>query len=144
MYRRAVYYAAAAGIGIAAYSVLVSPLSPATHSLMGDWQAADGAPMAAAAAASALLLRRVLRRPGRLALALGGLGCALLTAVFYTGAILFLEGLYGGDTLLGAAEGLLVGCHHGPILLVLSAHVSVPMGILGAAPLRKIEPPSRA
>ena len=50
------YHLAAAVIGILVYSMLVSPLSPATHSVMGDWQTFEGSPMAAASVAAAWLV----------------------------------------------------------------------------------------
>jgi hypothetical protein len=130
------YHLAAAAIGILVYSMLVSPLSPATHSVMGDWQALEGAPMVPASVAAAWILRRLILCRGWLGLVVGGACCALLTGVFYSSAILILEGIHGESSPSGIAMGGLMGLYYGPVFFGLSAHVSVPAGILGAAVLR--------
>jgi hypothetical protein len=100
--------------------------------------------MVGAALASAWLLRGVLMRPGRVPLVVGGVSCALLASVLYSSAILILEGIHGDSSPSGIAMGGFMGLYYGPVLFGLSAHVSVPAGILGAAVLRYAGQPETA
>lgn len=133
------YYLTASLIGLVAYALLASPLSPRSADILGGWHPLAVLPMVAAATISAVALRSVVRHESKSSLLVAGVACPFLSSLLFAGLFGFLERKVQGGLAVGSAMAeALLGCVYGPLYCGLLAYFTIPLGILGVMALRRV------
>jgi hypothetical protein len=133
------YYLTASLIGLLAYALLASPLSPRSADILGGWHPLAVLPMVAAATISATALRRVVDRQSKSSIVVAGVAHPFLSSLVFAALFGFLERRVQGGLGVGSAMAeALLGCLYGPLYCGLLAYFTIPLGILGVLALGRV------
>lgn len=130
------YYAVAALLGLAAHTLLASPLCHHSARVLRLWSLVSMSSLVVASIVAAAALRSLVRGRSKASLWAAGVLHPLLSAVVFAPLSVWVSGLVRGHGESCLAS--LLYTIYGPMMFGLTAYVSVPLGMLGVWAMRAV------